>query len=139
MFDKILIMNCEHFFFFIANLIMFSQGTSVGWSSPALQQLTSESTPLSSGPLSNSEVSWIGSINCLGGLTGSLSLGYFITIMGAKRAMLVLILPAVLFWIMIYFGDSYFDIFVARFLSGWVGGGIQTTVFLYIAEIANDE
>lgn len=118
---------------------MFSHGCIVGWCSPALQKLTSESTPLSHGPFTNEEVSWIGSINAIGGLFGSLSFGYFITIMGCKRAMIVLTFPAIVFWIMIYFGNSYIEIFIARAVNGWGGGGIQTTVILYIAEIANDE
>lgn len=50
-----------------ANLIMFGHGTIVGWMAPALLKLTSESTPLLSDPLTNEQVSWIGSVNCIGG------------------------------------------------------------------------
>lgn len=56
--------------------------------SPALPILASNSTPLSSGPLTNDEVSWIGSVSCIGGLLGSLSLGYFTIQLGSKIVIL---------------------------------------------------
>lgn len=111
-----------HRILMIGSLIMCGHGAIIGWASPALQQLTSESTPLASGvPFTNAQVSWIGSINCVGGLIGSVSLGYFITLMGCKRAMLVLTFPVIIFWLLIYFGDSYLHIFAARFIRQGFG------------------
>lgn len=113
-------------------------GAIVGWIAPALGKLSSDQTPLDK-PLSSNEISWIGSINCLGGLCGSFSFGYFISVVGCKRAMLFLTIPCVVFWCLIYFGNVYYQILIARIFSGWAGGGIQTTFILYISEISNDE
>lgn len=44
-----------------------------------------------------------------------------------------------LFWFLVYFGDTYYYIFIARFAAGLTGGGIQTTIVLFVSEIANDK
>lgn len=76
--------------------------------------------------------------------------------------MLILTFPSIAFWIIIYFGDTYYHILIARlistlknrwnnyfhsytekhfnrFLNGLTAGGVQTTTILYISEIANDK
>lgn len=40
---------------------------------------------------------------------------------------------------MIYFGSNYYHILIARFISGFAGGGMQSATILYVSEIANDE
>lgn len=106
----------------------------MGWVSPALPKLTSGNTPLTkSGPLNNDEISWVGSVNSLGSLLGSITFGYFTSLLGSKRTILFLALPLALFWLLIYFGDLYYHILIARFIGGWAGGGVQSTVLLYIS------
>lgn len=118
---------------------MFSHGATNGWMSPAVAILSSNDTPLESGPLTNDDISWIGSINAFGAIFGTISLGYFISLMGSKRAILLLAIPEALFWILIYFGTHYYYILIARVLIGISGGGILTSLVLYISEIANDK
>lgn len=72
-------------------------------------------------------------------MLGSVSLGYFISLLGSKRAMLSLALPCVVFWLLVYFGSSYYHILVARLFSGYAGGGIQTSLILFNSEISNDD
>lgn len=43
-----------------------SNNNKKGWTATALPILMNENTPLTSGPLKNSEASWVGSINCIG-------------------------------------------------------------------------
>ncbi|XP_055299426.1 uncharacterized protein LOC129567002 [Sitodiplosis mosellana] len=121
-----------------ANLIMLAHGCIVGWFSPALPKLLSDNTPLITGPFTSEEVSWVGSIMNIGALCGTFTFGFINTFLGCKRAMIFLAMPSTIFWILIYFGDSYNHILIARFFTGWTGGGIQTTIVLYIAEISND-
>lgn len=111
----------------------------MGWISPAIPILISSDTPLLSGPLTNDQVSWIGSINSIGALCGALSFGYFTSFIGCKRATLFLSIPMFTYWLLIFFGRTYYHILIARFIAGLTGGGIQTTIILYISEIANDE
>lgn len=43
------------------------------------------------------------------------------------------------FWVLIYFGDKYYHILIARFFGGIVCGGVQSAIVLFVSEIANDE
>lgn len=118
---------------------MFAQGFTLGWLATALPVLSSNDSPLLDGPLTNEELSWIGSMSCLGGLCGSSTFGYFISLLGCKNALTFLALPSVTFWAMIYYGKYFYQILAARFVSGYVGGSLQTTLILYMSDIANDK
>lgn len=48
--------------FKIANIVTFNFGIGLGWFSPALPMLQSDESPLETGALTISDVSWIGSI-----------------------------------------------------------------------------
>lgn len=119
-------------------MIALSHGSMIGWVSSALPILTSDNTPLIR-PLTNDETSWVGSVNCVGAIIGSLSFGYIATLLGSKRAVIFLAFPIIIFWLLIYFASVYYHILLARFIGGWAGGAVHSTVLLYIAEISNDE
>ncbi|XP_037040406.1 facilitated trehalose transporter Tret1-2 homolog [Bradysia coprophila] len=129
----------QYFATVAANLVMLGQGLILGWVAPALPTLASQDTPLvESGPLSNEQLSWIGSINCIGSLVGSVAFGYVTASIGCKRATLLLAIPSIAFWLLIHFGINYYYILFANFCGGWVTGGSASTIVLYISEIAND-
>lgn len=110
----------------------------LGWISPSLPKLASESTPLSSGPLTNTQISWVGSISAIGVIFGSLAFGFLTSHIGCKRATALVCIPSAAFWILIYFGYNYYHILLAEFLCGVAFGGMQTTSVLFISEIADD-
>lgn len=132
--------NCDYFIF---DMILSIKKNKINPKrfirSPALPVLSSENSPILSGPLSSEEISWISSINCFGGLTGSLLCGYVIPLIGSKRTLLLTSIPSAIYWIMIYFGITFYHIFAARFISGIAGGVMHSSGMLYISEIANDE
>lgn len=99
----------------------------------------SDETPLKTGPLTNDQLSWIGSINSIGAILSSLTFGIITLYLGAKRTILFLAVPSIAFYMLVFFGDTYYHLLIARFCVGWSGGGIQTTLILYIAEIANNK
>lgn len=109
------------------------------WMSPSIPILLSEDTPLKTGPLTNEQLSWVGSINSIGALFGTFITGLLITFIGCKRATLLLSVPTILFWVLIYIGDTYNHILIARIFTGYTGGSIQTTLILFTSEIANDK
>lgn len=100
---------------------MLSFGTSVGWFSPALRVLLTDDTPLKSGPLTNEELSTIAAMNSFGALIGTAICGFLSFRLGSKRAMTLLAFPVTIAWISIYFGDSIYYIYVARFATGLTG------------------
>ncbi|XP_031631805.1 facilitated trehalose transporter Tret1-like isoform X2 [Contarinia nasturtii] len=128
----------QYIAYIAANLIFLNHGSVLGWNSPAMPQLSSENTPLSSGRLTNEQISWIGSISNIGALCGAFSFGYITSFLGCKRAMIFLAIPSIIFWTLIFFGRTYYHILLARFCGGWTGGGIQSIVILFVSEIAND-
>lgn len=128
-----------HLSFQTANILCLGHGNLLGWMSPSIPVLLSDETPLKSGPLTSEQLSWIGSINSIGAISGTFTTGILITFMGCKRAMLFLSLPSILFWVLIFIGNTYYHILIARIFFGFVGGGIQTTLILYTFEIANDK
>lgn len=125
-------------FSFIANVITFAYGCIIGWVSSAIAQLMSTESPLDSGPITVEEASWIGSIICLGSLLGIFSYGYVCAVIGSKRAMCLIAIPAILHWLMIIFGRDVANLYIARIFAGWTGGAIQCCSLLFVAEIADN-
>lgn len=74
-------------YFITANLIVFSHGCLVSWITPILPLLKSNDTPLTSGPLSLEEVSWVVSIGALGSMIAALPIRSFTNRVGCKRLM----------------------------------------------------
>lgn len=68
----------------------------------------------------------------IGALIGSLTFGYFITSLGSKRALLFLTIPDILFWLLIYFGNSFYHILIAKFLGGWAATGAHGGAILFV-------
>lgn len=78
---------------FTANIISLSHGCALGWLSPYLPLLQSDSSPLSTGSISLEETSWIGAILCVGGVVGNSTFGYLCKLIGRKRAITLLAFP----------------------------------------------
>lgn len=124
--------------FHAANLLAFSHGANLGWATPALVLLGSAGTPLSGGPITLEQMSWIGSVHSAGAVFGTFTSGYAAGWMGCKRTMAFLAIPAICYWVIIRFALTVEYIIFARFLAGWTGGGVQSITVLYVAEIAED-
>lgn len=133
------ISNCQGNSTSNKHILKCHEGSMNGWLSPALPQLLSEDTPLETGPLTSEQLSWVGSINALSGIFGTFVFGIVTAYLGCKRAMILLSIPCFTFWTLIYVGNTYYHVLIARFFMGTTGGGIQTTVILYISEISNNE
>uniref|UniRef100_A0A182W7L4 Major facilitator superfamily (MFS) profile domain-containing protein n=1 Tax=Anopheles minimus TaxID=112268 RepID=A0A182W7L4_9DIPT len=122
----------------VMNLINLSHGAALGWVSPYLPVLMStEQTPLESGPVTVEQGSWIGSILCLGALFGAFLYGFLVEKIGIKRTLQALVIPHSAFWIITYFATSVHQLYLARFLAGLSGGGIIVVFPLFIADISD--
>jgi hypothetical protein len=66
----------QYFAVICLDLLAFSYGATCGWPSASIPILKSDDTPLSSGPITMSEASWIASGICPGGLLGNLFIGW---------------------------------------------------------------
>lgn len=79
----------QYFAALSANIIMLGYGCGIGWFVMALPLLKSNDTPISSGPLTDDQESWVGSILSVGSLTGNFVFGFLVNYFGAKRCMLI--------------------------------------------------
>lgn len=118
------------------NIIALAHGCAIGWLSPSLPYLRSTETHLTSGPASSEDVSWIGSSICVGGFVGTIIFGSIAQKFGKKVALIMLVVPHLTMWTLIFFSTHIHQLFIARVLGGLTGGGMLRTVSLYNAEIS---
>ncbi|XP_061394631.1 facilitated trehalose transporter Tret1 [Musca vetustissima] len=117
-------------------ILTFSHGIGLGWLSPTLSKLQSDTTPLNFN-VSVEDASWIGSLLGLGSVCGNLIIGFLQNKIGRKACIYVLAPPHICLWILIYFANSVEYLMIARFLGGLTGGGCYVVFPLFISEIAD--
>lgn len=76
-----------------ANLIMIGCGCAMGWVSMALPLLRSDASPLETGKLTISEMSWVGSVAALGAFAGNCICGFTVTIIGTRHTIFLIGFP----------------------------------------------
>lgn len=72
---------------------MVGFGCGMGWLSMALPLLQSDNSPLETGKLSVSDMSWIGSVISLGALAGNCFFGLIVTMIGARHTIFLIGFP----------------------------------------------
>ncbi|XP_052864417.1 uncharacterized protein LOC128271026 [Anopheles cruzii] len=122
---------------FVVNIIALAHGTTLGWVSPSLPYLQSNETHLAGGPLTVEQTSWLGSSLCLGGMTGVVLFGALADRFGKRRALQLVTVPHVAFWLCVLFATDVYQLCLGRVFAGAAGGGIIRIVPLFVAEIAD--
>lgn len=100
--------------------------------------LQSSETPLSSGPLTLDEVSWVCSIMSIGVMVAIIVFSWLTDAIGRKYSILLLGPMQIISWALIAFGNNVFCLYVARLLIGAVCGGVMIAVPIFITEISED-
>lgn len=88
--------------------------------------------------MSAEDVSWIGSLLCIGGFIGTIAFGAITEKFGKKIALFLSVIPHLSFWCLLYFSTHVYHLYLARTLAGITGGGILRTISLYITEISEN-
>lgn len=91
----IIVFSSYYFFNFKANLCALAAGTAFGWTSSAFLVLESNDSPLESGALSSSEIAWVGALIGIGGVAGTIVLGWLCDTIGRKKSLLFTAAPLV--------------------------------------------
>lgn len=125
-------------FFYTVNIAAFSSGAVVGWTSPMLPILQSDSSPISGGPISNEHGSWMGSLMCLGGLLATPLYLLISHHYSRKLTGYLVAVPFVVSWILIIIANSLEVLCIARFIGGMGSGAIILFASLYVSETAQD-
>lgn len=87
-------------------------------------------------PISADEFSWISSLVTLGAAAICVPIGILSDLIGRKTAMLMLVVPFTVGWLLIIFANSVLMFFLGRFILGVSGGAFCVTAPTYTAEIA---
>ncbi|XP_008560800.1 facilitated trehalose transporter Tret1 isoform X1 [Microplitis demolitor] len=118
-----------------ATLGALAAGMVLGWTSPAGKDGVNLAKEYNI-PMSPTEFSWIGSIFNLGAATICVPIGILTDIIGRKRAMLILVVPFTIGWILIIWSNSVVMFDIGRYILGVSGGAFCVTAPMYTGEIA---
>ncbi|XP_064541797.1 facilitated trehalose transporter Tret1 [Drosophila montana] len=120
------------------NIVSVSFGAYCGWPSSSFLELSSDASPLETGPLSKQDQGNVASVLCLGGVVGNVFFLWLAEKIGRRQSMLWVALPSLLGWIGIPYARNPTHLIAARFLGGMAGGGCFGVIPVYTAELAED-
>lgn len=120
------------------NLLLFDLGLSVAFPTiviPALRRTIVD--PAHAEPLffTDSQASWFGSIPFICQPIGSVLSGWVSEPLGRKKAMIVVNIPHIIAWIMLYYGTSLEVMYIGAILLGLGVGFMEAPIITYVGEI----
>lgn len=126
-----------HIRLFAASLGAAVAGTTLSWTSPALDHLQD---PNSTSPYhaTTEQASWIGSLLAVGALLAAIPSGIAADKFGRKYPILALTAPYALSWALVVNSGNIWTLYAGRLLAGTGIGGICTLAPMYIAEITEE-
>lgn len=101
--------------------------------------MTTEGSPLKSGPLSTAEISLVVSIPCLGAIIGTLIYSLAVDRFNRRALLISIALPELLSWVIMFLATNVYHLYIARLMIGIVGGGALVVIPIYVSEIAEDK
>lgn len=147
----------------IGNLGTLTYRISVGWMAIALILYNSDKSPLPSGRMEMSYLSWVSSMLGIGGVVGTIAAGLMADRFGRKYTLLAAAIPQIvsesknivvvffcliqmfskrffiqISYLLIIYAQNVYFLLVSRFLSGYIGGVMFVVIPLMVAEIAED-
>lgn len=112
----------------------FAMGNTLGWSSSALPELESSTSPIL---VSQSEGAFIGALVCLGALFQGPMTGYLMVRFGRRATMILNCVPLIAGWMSIIGAKTVWMLFLGRFVTGFAIGSFSVIAPVYIGEIAS--
>lgn len=74
----------------------------------------------------------------IGALIGALACGKLADMIGKKKTLLILAVPNIAFWCLIYLSTQMIHLYIARGIAGITGGGLFRIMAIYIGEISEN-
>ncbi|KAM0728666.1 Facilitated trehalose transporter Tret1 [Formica fusca] len=121
-----------------ATLGALAAGMVLGWTSPAGENGKNLAQDYNIS-ISPSQFSWIGSLTTLGAGAICIPIGILTDLIGRKTAMLLMVVPFTIGWLLIIFSNSILMFYFGRFITGVSGGAFCVAAPLYTSEIAESE
>ncbi|CAL8109368.1 unnamed protein product [Orchesella dallaii] len=114
----------------------FSLGNVLGWSSPAIPNLTNSGDfP----DIQNYQKAWIGSLVTIGALVGACCSGFLIEKIGRKKSLIVVGIPYITGWLTIALASQIYMLYIGRFLTGFSVGALSLVAPVYLCEISQSD
>ncbi|KAL4717555.1 hypothetical protein ACJJTC_000704 [Scirpophaga incertulas] len=108
------------------------------WPSYTVSMFRAQNTTILSAPMTESEISLLGSLPSLGAMLGSGIAGIMIEKFGRKNGSLAMCLPLVLSWSMVMLAKSSMLMLISRLIGGVAGGANLVFAPIFISEVAED-
>ncbi|XP_015108901.1 facilitated trehalose transporter Tret1-like [Diachasma alloeum] len=122
----------------IANLSTVAAGMLSAWTSPITPQLTKESTPVGTTPMTDHEISSLSSVTGLASLIALLFYAFSAGKISNKILGWISAASATASWLLIYFAQNFYYLLIARSLAGVVCGLTFSMTPVYVSQIAED-
>lgn len=90
------------------------------------------------GPLTSSEIAWIGSLIGIGGVLGTIVIGWMCEIFGRKLSLMFTAFPLIASWILIILAENAWYLYMSRLCAGFGAGGCYVVIPLLVGEISED-
>lgn len=113
-------------------------GTAIAWTAN-LDSKKLEAGDFNDIKISEDNLSWIGSFFNLGAMCICFPIALICDWIGRKLAMLLLVIPFTLGWLLIIFSQNVEMIYAGRFILGLSGGAFCVSAPMYTSEIAQKE
>uniref|UniRef100_A0A6M2DHG4 Putative permease of the major facilitator superfamily protein n=1 Tax=Xenopsylla cheopis TaxID=163159 RepID=A0A6M2DHG4_XENCH len=114
------------------NMLLFDLGMAVAFPTIVIPDLMKDDSLIQ---LNIVQISWFGSLAYICQPLGSLASGVFLEALGRKRAMLLVTLPHIAAWIMMFFATNEAMLFTAAVLLGLGVGFMEAPILTYVGEI----
>ncbi|XP_026818603.1 facilitated trehalose transporter Tret1-like [Rhopalosiphum maidis] len=116
-----------------ANWGTINTGLVFGYTAVSLPQLMMVGSRI---PVNKYEASWIASVSTIGTPCGCILASYFTDLLGRKKTLIALQLPAIVGWLMVGSATSVHWIYIGRFLAGLSSGMIGSPSRVYTSEVS---
>lgn len=97
--------------------------------------LNNENNPNETVQLTAVQASWLGSIGYIMEPLGSILSGWISEPLGRKRAMMIVNIPHLFAWLLLYYSTTLWEIFLANILLGLGVGVMEAPIITYVGEI----
>ncbi|KAL5242630.1 hypothetical protein ACI65C_010040 [Semiaphis heraclei] len=116
-----------------ANWGTINIGLVFGYTAVSLPQLMTAGSRIS---IDRNQASWIASVSTIGTTCGCILASYFTDLLGRKKTLIALQLPAVVGWLMVGSATTVQWIYMGRFLVGLSSGMIGSPSRVYTSEVS---
>lgn len=120
------------------NLLLFDLGLAVAFPTiviPVLRGLQQERNPDETVFFTAVQATWYGSVAYISQPIGSALSGWMSEPIGRRKAMMLVNIPHIIAWTMLYFAQSSVEVFLAAVLLGLGVGFMEAPIITYVGEI----